>query len=265
MKGLFSLAAAAASLVVSGSAEAASGDRLNFLACPQLYDTLPMNCWAVEYNGERYFIGAQRGPDSSYLPQMKHQVLVEGVVTDAPRVCGGIVLSPLRVSVLPELDLSCDGPVLSGDGLTPPTVAGRSARTPLKPHPLHEGIGSFMLSNVPEPPYTTKQFRIDFDFGTDLLVDQMQKRMIEIWTYTKLAGTPKITVEGYTSTTLLSDGNRLAEPEGLAERRAKKISGMLENLGAPNREISVTWAASPEEPDGVHDAERRRVIVTIEP
>jgi len=229
-----------------------------------LYETTP-NCWAADYNGERYYLGAQRGPDSSYLPQMKHKVLVEGVLTDAPRICGGLVMSPLRVSVLPELDLACDGPVLPGDGLTPPTLSPRAARTPLQPHPLHEGIGSFMLSDVPEPPYTTREFRIDFDFGTTLLVDQMQKRLIEIWTYAKLAGTPQITVQGYTSTTLLSDGHLLAEPVDLAEDRAKKIHDMLVNLGAPNRGITVTWADSPEQPDGVRDAERRRVIVTIEP
>ena len=40
-------------------------------------------------------------------PQLGHQVLVEGVVSDEPRICGGIVLKPVVLSVLPELDNSC--------------------------------------------------------------------------------------------------------------------------------------------------------------
>jgi outer membrane protein OmpA-like peptidoglycan-associated protein len=251
--------------ILADPALAAPGDRLNFLACPRLHDTTP-NCWTAEYEGEIYYLGVQRGPDQSYLPQMKHQVLVEGVITDAPRICGGLVMKPLRVSVMPELDLSCDGPVLSGEGLTPPPLPARQPRRASRPPaPLGEEIGSFMRPEMPEPPYTRREFRIDFDFGTDLLVDQMQRRVMEIVAYAKVAGARKLSVKGYSSTTLLTDGRRLVEPEGLAELRARKIHGMLKDLGVQAEVMELAWADSPEEPDGIHDAERRRVEVTVEP
>jgi outer membrane protein OmpA-like peptidoglycan-associated protein len=253
----------ALSSAIAAQAGAATGDRINFLACPQLRDTTP-NCWTAEYEGERYYIGAQRGPNDSYLPQMKHQVLVEGVITDEPRVCGGVVLKPLKVSVMPELDPSCDSPVLSGEGLTPPMVPPRAALVS-RPRDLVGGIGSFMRSEEPQPPFNTRDFRVSFDFGTDLLADQMQKRMIEILTYTKVAGAKKIKIKGYSATTLLSNGERLVEQEGLAEQRARKVGRILANFGAPEDAMEYSWADSPETPDGIGDADRRRVIVTIEP
>jgi hypothetical protein len=256
---------AALAWAVAGAAVAAPapGERLNFLACPQIRDTTP-NCWTAQYQGETYYIGAQRGPNESYPPQMKHQVLVEGVVGDGPRICGGVPVKPVRLSVMPELDLKCDSPVLPGDGLTPPTLPPRAPLVS-RPRDVVGGIGSFMRSDPPQPPYTTREFRIDFDFGTDLLVDQMQKRVIEVLTYAKAANAKGIRIKGYSATTLLSNGRRLAEPEGLAEQRAKKVARILANFGAPESAMQVAWADSPESPDGIGDADRRRVTVTVQP
>lgn len=247
------------------AAEPRAGANLNFVSCPVLRDTTP-NCWTARYEGETYFIGAQRGPQESYLPQMKHQVLVEGVVTDEPRVCGGRVLKPLRVSVLPELDLSCDGPVLPADGLTPPALPARGGGPPpAPPSDVLGPVGSFMRTPVPQPPFTRREFRIEFDFGTDILVDQMQRRVIEILTYARTAQASRILITGHSATTLLSSGERLAEPHGLGEQRAKKIAAVFANLGTPRESMSVDWAESAEPPDGADDASRRRVAVTVIP
>jgi outer membrane protein OmpA-like peptidoglycan-associated protein len=127
------------------------------------------------------------------------------------------------------------------------------------------GIGSFMRSDPPQPPFTPREFRIDFDFGTDLLVDQMQKRVIEVLTYAKAANAKAIRIQGYSATTLLSNGRRLAEPAGLAEARARKVARILADFGAPEQAMQLAWADSPESPDGVGDADRRRVTVTVQP
>lgn len=247
---------------LAGQAMATPGERLNFLSCPQLHDTTP-NCWTADYEGETYYLGAQRGPSDSYLPQMKHQVLVEGVLTDEPRVCGGLVMKPLRVSVMPELDLSCDSPVLSGEGKVAPVIPPRASLAS-RPQDVQGGIGSFMRAEPPKPPFTNREFRVNFDFGTDTLTDQMQRRMIEILTYAQTTGAKKIAIKGYTATTLLSNGERLAEREGLAEERAKKVGRILVNFGAAAEAMEFSWADSPEEPDGIGDADRRRVVVSIE-
>lgn len=252
--------------IACATATARAADaHVNFVACPTLRDTTP-NCWSAQYGGETYFIGAQRGPNDSYLPQMKHQVLVEGVVTEEPRVCGGIVLKPLRVSVLPELDLSCDGPVLPGDGLTPPVLPARGTTTgpasALPPSEVLGPVGSFMRTPVPQPPYTNREFRIEFDFGTDILTDQMQRRVIEILTYAATARARQYVIRGYPAATLLLNGQRLAEPATMGEQRAKKVAGIFANLGAPREKLRVEWATKPEPPDG-NDAARRRVTVAI--
>ena len=250
-------------LLLMINAAPASARNLSFLACPQLHDTSP-NCWTAIYEGETYFIGAQRGPNDSYLPQMKHQVLVEGVVTDEPRICGGLVMKPLRVSVMPELDLSCDGPVLSGEGLTPPVLP---ARRPLasRPRDVVGGIGSFMRSEPPSPPYGVREFRIEFDYGTDILVDQMQKRVVEILIYATVSEARRISITGYSATSLLSNGTLLAEAEALGEQRARKIGAILSNLGLTEPKIELAWVESEEAPNGIDDAQRRRVTVVVTP
>jgi len=245
------------------AAEPGPGTHLNFLSCPLLHDTTP-NCWTARYAGETYFIGAERGPAESYLPQMKHQVLVEGVVTDEPRICGGRVLRPLRVSVMPELDLSCDAPVLPADGLTPPTPPARGSAPPAaRASEVLGPVGSFMRTPEPQPPFTDREFRIDFDFGTDIIVDQMQRRVIEILTYARTARASRLVITGHSATTLLSNGERLAEPRGLGEQRARKIADVFANLGTPRERMQVDWAESSEAHDGRTDAARRRVRVRV--
>jgi outer membrane protein OmpA-like peptidoglycan-associated protein len=250
---------------VAGAAAAAPapGERLNFLSCPQIHDTTP-NCWTADYQGETYYIGAQRGPTESYPPQMKHQILVEGVVGDGPRICGGIPVKPVRLSVMPEIDLKCDSPVLPGDGLTAPTLPPRAPLVS-RPRDVVGGIGSFMRSDPPQPPYTVREFRIDFDFGSDLLTDQMQKRVIEVLTYAKAANAKAIAIKGYSATTLLTNGRRLAETDGLGEQRARKVARILANFGASEPTMAVAWAESTEPADGVGDADRRRVTVIVQP
>jgi outer membrane protein OmpA-like peptidoglycan-associated protein len=202
--------------------------------------------------------------NDSYLPQMKHQVLVEGVVTDEPRVCGGIVLRPLRVSVLPELDLSCDGPVLPADGLTPPSLPVRGSAAAAPPFSDVLGpVGSFMRAPVPQPPFADREFRIDFDFGTDILTDQMQRRVIEILTYGATARAKEYVIRGYPAATLLSSGQVLEEAAGLGEQRAHKMAELFVNLGAPRERLRVEWASRAEPPDGSNDSSRRRVTVAV--
>ena len=247
---------------VATAAQAAE-THVSFLSCPMLRDTTP-NCWSAQNEGETYFIGAQRGPSDSYLPQMKHQVLVEGVVTSEPRICGGIVLKPLRVSVLPELDLSCDSPVLPADGMTAPVLPVRGGEPPAAPPSDVLGpVGSFMRTPVPQPPFTDRQFRIEFDFGSDILTDQMQRRVIEILTYGATANARQYVIKGYSAVSLLTNGQRLTEPPGMGEQRARKIADIFANLGTPREKLRVEHESTPEVPDGKGDAARRRVTVSV--
>ena len=81
----------------------------NFVSCPIVRDTASVPCWLAEYDGELYFLTLQTDVSAPVTPPwLGHRVLVEGIVSTEPRICGGIVLKPVHLSVLPERDASCN-------------------------------------------------------------------------------------------------------------------------------------------------------------
>src|SRR5262245_22783583 len=117
-----------ATFLASGSAarrnDGPPANRRNFIACPIVRDTRTLPCWLAEYEGEVYFLGLQGSSASEfYPPQLNHEVLVEGTVTTEPRICGGIPLKPVRISVIAELNRACNTLLPAGDGMEAPAVA----------------------------------------------------------------------------------------------------------------------------------------------
>ena len=117
----------------------------NFVSCPIVRDTASVPCWLSEYNGELYFLTLQTDVSAPVTPPwLGHRVLVEGTVSAEPRICGGIVLKPVHLSVL-ESDASCNTmlPAEERYNLTfePPRPPGPSggrlafANTPSAPRP----------------------------------------------------------------------------------------------------------------------------------
>src|SRR5580765_5084325 len=87
----------------------ALGQQRNFVSCPIVRDTKTVPCFLAEYEGEVYYLGIQQDITSEFHPpQLKHDVLVEGRVVSGPRVCGGIPLQPVSISVLKEVNLACN-------------------------------------------------------------------------------------------------------------------------------------------------------------
>src|SRR5688572_33003323 len=86
----------------------AAQQRTNFVSCPIVRGTASVPCWLAEYEGELYFLTLQTDVSAPVTPPwLGHRVLVEGTVSDEPRICGGRVLKPLQLSVL-ERDASCN-------------------------------------------------------------------------------------------------------------------------------------------------------------
>jgi len=80
----------------------------NFVSCPIVRDTASVPCWLAEYDGELYFLTLQTDVSAPVTPPwLGHRVLVEGAVSAEARICGGIVLKPVHLSVL-ESDASCN-------------------------------------------------------------------------------------------------------------------------------------------------------------
>ena len=215
-------------LLFAGAAGVAQ--QLSFVACPMVRDTKTVPCFLAEYEGELYFLGTQ--DSESGLPQLKHQVLVEGRVAQGPRVCGGIPLQPVSISVMKEVNLACDTLLPAEPGIEAP-AAVRAAALPKQREGEFEVLYSF---NEADP-------------------DPAGIRVItEAAAYAKRTGASGVKVSGYRAASLLSNGERLVEKAGLAEKRAQNAAALLRGLGVAG--VTVEWKDDP-------DSSERRVRITF--
>ncbi len=223
----------------------ALGQQKNFVSCPIVRDTKTLPCFLAEYDGELYFLGTQQDVSGEFhAPELKHQVLVEGSVVAGPRVCGGIPLQPVSISVLKEVNLACS--------------------TLLPPEP---GLDAPVVPRAPEPsrPVLTgkQEFKILYAFDDDFLDYEGNQLVTEAAAYAKRVGAANVKVAGYRATTLLSNGEKLTEKAGLAEKRAQNIATILRGLGVSG--VTVESKADAEPGDGKADPSRRRVTILVAP
>lgn len=239
----FSLAAIFLTIGIQQN-EKPPANRRNFVACPIIRDSKTMPCWLAEYDGELYYLGQQgRTSSAFYPPQLKHEVLVEGTVKPGERICGGIVLEPLSISVMSELSLHCNTLLPAEDGLEPPP-----------PPPLPK--------NEPSPD-STRSFTIPFDFDSDYLTLHKTRILGEAIRIAKIIQLKEIQISAYRASTLLSNGQKMLEKENIAAKRAEKIVDVFIGLGFPKEKIKLSIKSAPEPCDGLHDPTRRRVRIKL--
>lgn len=218
-------------------------DRRNFLACPVIRDTSTVPCWLAEYAGELYYLGSQGSTSSAfYPPQLLHEVLVEATVAEGPRICGGVRLRNVEVSVRPEINRTCNTILPAEPAFTAP---------PSPPAP------------IPAFPDTTREFTIPYDFDSDYLTLHTTRIIHEIVRIANRVTPMRIDVSGARAAVLLSDGERLVEREALGRVRAEKLAVILRGLGLDPSRVRVTWRDDVDRPDGVTDRHRRVVVVRL--
>ena len=233
---------------------AALGQQRNFVSCPIVRDTKTVPCFLAEYEGETYFLGIQQDITSEFHPpQLKHEVLVEGRIASGPRVCGGIPLQPVAVSVVKEVNLACNTLLPAEPGIEAPAAPrgpGPSSRRtePSRPRETFAGAHEFVVL---------------YSFNDDYLEYAANQVVTEAAAYAKRINASAVKISGYRATTLLSNGERLVEKPGLAEKRAQNIATLLRGLGAAG--ITVEWKQDPEPADGQTDSSRRRVTILVKP
>ncbi len=219
----------------------------NFVACPIVRDTSTVPCFLAEYEGETYFLGIQQDITNDFHPpQLKHEVLVEGRVAAGPRVCGGIPLKPLAISVLKEVNLACNTLLPAEPGIDAP--AALRGPGPSSRHTEPAAAPREPLSGAPE-------FTVLYAFDDDYLDFAGNRVVTEAAEYAKRIGAQSVKVAGYRATTVLSNGNTLVEKTGLAEKRAQNITAILHGLGIANVAVSAEH-----EPEA-----RRRVTILVSP
>lgn len=257
MKRMMILAGALASSVVAADAPQ---KHLSFVTCPIVRDTKTVPCWLAEYEGEMYFLTLQTDVSAPVNPPwLGHRVLVEGVISDEPNICGGRVLKPLTLSVLPALDASCNTILPAEDryNLTfepprpPGPSMGRLAFTYEEPPPAKPGDGP-------------KDFTIEYDF--DGLVVFRHPRMLEaILNYAQQTQAKHVDITGFRGASLLSKGEKLIEAEDIGKRRAEQVAELMKGAGLTSVEYRVRWKDVAPKPNGRTDPKSRRVEVTVGP
>ena len=235
-------------LVTQLVAQSPPADRRNFVACPILRDTKTNPCWLAQYKGETYFLGSLGGvSDNFHPPQLEHEVLVEGTVAPGPRVCGGIRLNPVKLSVLGELAPACNTMLPAEDGIDAPPPQPRG-----KPD---------AWVKTDEPGALT----IFFEFGDDFMSVPAGSALKDLVKYFNSTAATRIEVEALRGATLLSDGNVMTEPARLAQERLAKVVVILKGLGLPERAISARTDEAVPNPDGVNDQRSRKVVLKVQP
>jgi outer membrane protein OmpA-like peptidoglycan-associated protein len=234
--------------------------QMNFVACPVVRDTKTVPCFLADYQGETYFLGIQQDITAEfYPPQLLHQVLVEGAVAAGPRVCGGIPLKPLHVSVLPELNRACNTILPAEPGIDAPP-----AKRPAGPSTRQAPVSTAAVPpKKPEPPFGEREFRIQYDFDSDFLFARDTRQLTDIAEYARVSEAQTVEVVGYRGSTLLSNGDLLIEKANVSRLRAERVAEVLKGLGTPAS--AVRWIGEPAAANGATDYESRRVAVRVVP
>jgi outer membrane protein OmpA-like peptidoglycan-associated protein len=234
--------------VVSGQQQApVPSTRRHFVACPIVRDTKTQPCWLAEYEGELYYLGQQGGvANDFYPPQLSHQVLVEGAVGQG-RVCGGIPLEPVKVSVLLELTPACRTMLPAEDGIEAPP-----------PIPAPRGPAPSWVK-VTNPGDVT----LYFDFDDDFFSLHVTIALTDLAKHVAQVKASRVEVTGFRGATRLSNGQMLTEREAMGTVRARKVGDTLAGLGVPANLIAVSAPSQAQPADGVNDPWNRRVEIRV--
>jgi outer membrane protein OmpA-like peptidoglycan-associated protein len=238
----------------------ALAQHLNFVSCPVVRDTKTVPCFLAEYQGETYFLGIQQDITADfYPPQLLHEALVEGTIAPGSRVCGGIPLKPLHVSVMRELNRACNTILPAEPGIDAPP-----SKRPAGPSTRRAPVSTAAVPpKQPEPPFLERKFVIQYDFDSDFLFARNTRQLTDIAEYARISKAQQVVVTGYRGSTLLSNGNVLIEKSDVARLRAQRVAEVLKGLGTPASEVH--WISEPPAANGETDDQSRRVAVRVVP
>jgi hypothetical protein len=242
--------------------QTAAAQQRNFVTCPIVRDTRTVPCFLAEYEGETYYLAVQQDISADqYPPQLLHEVLVEGTIQAGPRVCGGIPLKPVKLSVMPEVNPACNTILPAEPGIeAPPTrrPAGPSTRQPPPAGP----------PAAPErlvPPFSEREWKVLYDFDSAFLFSRDTRTVSQAAEYAIASKAKRIEIVARRGATLLSSGKVFVEGEAIAAQRAERVMTLMKGLGADAASLNVRVISAPPQPDGKTDPESRVVSIRVSP
>lgn len=235
-----------------------AGDRLSFVSCPLVRDTQSVPCWLAQYQGETYFLTLQTDVSAPVNPPwLGHQVLVEGIVSDEPRICGGLVLKPVTLSVMPELDASCNTilPAEEKYNLTfePPRPPGPSRG--------RLAFGDPTTRDAPVPAANVA-FSLAYEFD-GMVAFRHAQTLQKILDTARANSATEVHITGYRAASRLTDGTVMRERADIARQRAQQIRELLRGAGLESVRYTLQIRDLSKRPDGIADAGNRRVEVVL--
>jgi hypothetical protein len=233
----------------------------NFVSCPIVRDTASVPCWLAEYNGELYFLTLQTDVSAPVNPpSLGHRVLVEGTVANEPRICGGIVLKPVHLSVL-ERDASCNTmlPAEERYNLTfePPRPPGPSGG-----RLAFASAGPAAAAPAPAANASSREFVVSYPFD-GMIGFTHAGALGGILNFARTANAREIEIVGYRGAVRLSNGQTMAEEATIGKKRAEQIAMLLQGANLKGPSYKVSWREEAAPADGVDDHLSRRVVVTV--
>ncbi|GFE85320.1 OmpA family protein [Steroidobacter agaridevorans] len=231
----------------------------NFVACPIVRDTSTVPCWLAEYEGETYFLTIQTDVSAPVNPPwLGHKVLVEGTVSDEPRICGGIVLKPVALSVMQELDGSCNTMLPAEERYNLPFEPPR----PPGPSKGRLAFGDPVTKPKSQEVAASKSFELRYEFDS-LVMFRHAQPLQQIFEHARQSKATKVQITGYRAATLLSNGQLMQEDKEIGRRRAEQVADLLRGAGLTELRYDVKWQDETKRAKGVEDAARRRVQVVV--
>lgn len=242
-------------LSVAVASASVAGERLSFVACPIVRDTSTVPCWLAEHQGKLYFLTLQTDVSAPVNPPwLGHRVLVEGELSDKPDICGGRVIEPVTLSVLPELDASCN------------TVLPAEERYNLTfepPRPPGPSRGRLAFGDLAaRNPTLPREVTLNYEFDGKVAFRHAGK-LQQMLDSARTTGATEVRITGYRSASRLSDGTILREREDIGRARAEQVRELLTGAGLEGVRYTVRWEDRSKRPDGKSDVANRRVDVVI--
>lgn len=250
----------AAVMAVAGLAGGSAPETVRFITCPIYRDAdsgKKSGCWLAEDASDGRRFDVSQAPSK---PDWNHEVLVEGRVSAASGdPCGGVVLDPVRTSILPG---TCVRHMLPAEGYKGrPFVLPKRNVAPMS-----------AVRAVPPGPYAPTTFHLFYDFDQAFLIYQYDDYLLDqAITWIRAAKPRSIVVTGYAATgPVIISGRRLAENAKIAGTRADRVAEALVRLGVDRRIIKVRAAgnAAPvdvDTADGLAEPSRRRTDILVRP
>jgi hypothetical protein len=250
-----------------------AGERITFVSCPYMRDSDPTPLWLADYNGETYFLRAQQNLSAAVRhPQLKHKVLVEGVISPEPRLGNAIVLNPLRLSVLPEIDLDCDR-LLPADGTkinNPKRPPGPGVDGVRREEGAERGRQNaarlWAVDYTPDPvERVQREFVIPWDFDAGIGAHGTYGQVVAAVKYARDVEASKVEIIGYRASVLLSNGETIVERAGVEKERAETVLAIFNDHPFDPGIVVARWESEPRPADGVADFDKRTVSIVVTP